>query len=76
MRDWFYVKEITNRFHESKFKDDIIYCTADSINLFRAILYNISSNPKRCFLPVYKLVQYKLILDYGFYFVMRCELNG
>lgn len=43
MRDWFYVKEITNRFREGKIEDDVIYCTADSINLFRAILYNISS---------------------------------
>lgn len=42
MRDWYYIKEIVKRNNEAKF-NDIIYCTSDSINLFRAILYNISS---------------------------------
>ena len=42
MRDWYYVKEIVNRFNDNTIKE-VIYCTADSINLFRAILYNIST---------------------------------
>ena len=43
MRDWFYVKEIVKRNQDNILTDNIIYCTSDSINLFRSILYNIST---------------------------------
>jgi hypothetical protein len=42
MRDWFYIKEIVKRYSDNTI-DEVMYCTADSINLFRAILYNIST---------------------------------
>lgn len=43
MRDWFYVKEIVKKNYDNTLEDNIIYCTSDSINLFRSILYNIST---------------------------------
>lgn len=43
MRDWFYVKEIVNRYNDNILFKNVIYCTSDSINLFRSILYNIST---------------------------------
>ena len=39
MRDWYYVKEIINKNVEFT----KIYCTSDSINLFRSVLYGIST---------------------------------
>jgi hypothetical protein len=39
MRDWYYIKEITNK----NFEFTKIYCTSDSINLFRSVLYGIST---------------------------------
>jgi hypothetical protein len=39
MRDWYYVKEIINK----NFEFTKIYCTSDSINLFRSVLYGIST---------------------------------
>jgi hypothetical protein len=43
MRDWFYIKEIVKRNSDNILNDNIIYCTSDSVNLFRSILYNIST---------------------------------
>ena len=43
MRDWFYVKEIVRRINDNTLSNNIIYCTSDSINAFRSILYNIST---------------------------------
>ena len=44
MRDWFYVKEIVKKNNDhTLINNNVIYCTSDSINLFRSILYNIST---------------------------------
>jgi hypothetical protein len=42
MRDWHYVKEIVKR-HKDFFDEEPIFCTVDSINLFRSIIYKIST---------------------------------
>ena len=60
MRDWHYVKEIVNKTREKYINFNSIYCTSDSINLFRAVLYNISSiNISRGHLKYISLVQYE-----------------
>lgn len=43
MRDLFYIKEIVKRTNDGLLNINTIYCTSDSINLFRSILYNIST---------------------------------
>jgi hypothetical protein len=42
MRDWYYVKEIVKR-NKDLFDEEPIFCTVDSINLFRSIIYRIST---------------------------------
>ena len=42
MRDWYYVKEIVKR-EIDLFDCEPIFCTVDSINLFRSIIYKIST---------------------------------
>ena len=43
MRDWYYVKEIVKRIKDKTFIYEPIFCTVDSINLFRSIIYRIST---------------------------------
>ena len=42
MRDWYYIKEIIKR-QKDLFDYKTIFCTVDTINLFRSIIYRIST---------------------------------
>jgi hypothetical protein len=86
MRDWFYVKEIVNRNLDSTLSKNIIYCTSDSINLFRSILYNISTinlhNNNVKYMSLYeninnkKYIIYKLISPSYYYKFSNIKQNN